>query len=140
MAGLILPSTYYYVNPIGRGDDVNDITASVQDGDAITGWRGDATMDVYREGSVVYVAGFDAKGEQYIAARAHMTDSDWRKTLLIKLREGDWQNEVTMVDKIKAAQEKRQAGLDAQRADQIAEIADKYVSAGIRGAGSRRHW
>lgn len=138
MSGLILPDTYYYVRPIGRGEDVADITAAVQDGDATVGWRGDPGFDVYREGSIVYVAGFDAKGERYIAARAHMADSDWRRTLLTKLREGDWQNEVSMAEKIKDAQEKRQADKDKVYADRIAEIADKYVSAGMRGAGTKR--
>lgn len=140
MSGLIVPSTYNYARPIGRGEDVADITAAVQDGDATVGWRGDATMDVYREGSVVYVAGFDAKGEQYVAARAHMTDSDWRKTLLTKLRDGDWQSEISLVDVQKTEREKKEAAADKVRTDQIAEIADKFASAGFRGAGSKRFY
>lgn len=140
MSGLILPSTYHFTQAIDRGQDVNDITRSVQDGDPTVGWRGDATMDVFREGSVVYVAGFDAAGERYIAARAHMADADWRKTLLVKLREGDWQNEQTMVEKIKAEQEKRQADKDAVRQDQIAEIADKFTTALFKSNSMRRHF
>ena len=42
-------------------------------------------MDVYREGSLVRVYGFDAAGERYVAATTNLADSDWRRTLLIKL-------------------------------------------------------
>lgn len=138
MSGLILPSSYNYVQPIGRGEDIADITRSVQDGDVTVGWRGDATMDVYREGSCVYVAGFDAKGERYIAARAHMASDGWRRELLERLRDGDWQNEISAAQVIREKNEKIMADRDREANDQISEIADKYVSAWYRDNNSKR--
>lgn len=140
MSGLILPSHYNYVQPIGRGEDIADITRSVQDGDPTVGWRGDSTMDVYREGSCVYVAGFDRKGERYIAARAHMAQDDWRRTLLEKLRDGDWQAEESLHLKVIKANEKRKADRDKHYSDQISEIAEKYVSARYRDENSKRYF
>lgn len=138
MSGLILPSTYNYVQPIERGADIADITRSVQDGDATVGWRGDATMDVYREGSCVYVAGFDAKGERYVAARAHLAQDNWRRILLEKLRDGDWQNEANFAEVTLKKNEKLMADRDAEARDHISEIADKYVSAWYRDNNSKR--
>lgn len=140
MSGLILPSTYNYVRPIGRGEDIADITLSVQDGDPTVGWRGDAAMDVYREGSVVYVAGFDAKGERYVAARVHMAQDGWRRTLLEKLRDGDWQNEANFAEETMKKNLKLKADRDSVARDQIAEIADKYVSALARDNNSKRYF
>lgn len=138
MSGLILPDHYHYVRPIGRGEDIADITRSVQDGDPTVGWRGDAAMDVYREGSCVYVAGFDAKGERYIAARTHMARDDWRRDLLERLRDGDWQNEANFAEVTRKKNEKVLAERDSKHRDKIAEIADKYVSAVARDNNSKR--
>lgn len=140
MSGLILPDSYNFVQPIGRGADVADITRSVQDGDATVGWRGDSTMDVFREGSCVYVAGFDAKGERYIAARTHMARDDWRRDLLERLRDGDWQNEISLAQVIKEKNEAHRAEKNRQVSDKIAEIADKYVSAVRRDNNSRKYY
>lgn len=137
MSGLILPSSYQSRSVIGRGEDVNDITRSVQDGDMTVGWRGDPQMDVYREGSEVKVYGFDAQGERYIAATVNMVDSDWRRTLLTKLRDGDWQRDdfLTNLNEKNAA---IQRDADRQANDKIEELADRYVSAKLREQGSRK--
>ena len=140
MSGLILPSTYNFVQPIERGGDIADITRSVQDGDPTVGWRGDATMDVFREGSCVYVAGFDAKGERYVAARVHMAQDGWRVTLLEKLRDGDWQNEANFAEVVRKKNEEAYAARDSAHKDKIAEIADKFVSATYRDNNSKRFY
>lgn len=135
---LIVPSSYERIQPIERGGDVADITRSVQDGDATVGWRGDASMDVYREGSVVKVYGFDRSGERYQAAAVHVASTDWRRTLLEKLRDGDWQSETSFAQKVMDAEDKRKADADSVKRDQISEIADKFVSARLRDENSRR--
>lgn len=137
MSGLILPSSYQCRSVIGRGEDVNDITRSVQDGDMTVGWRGDPQMDVYREGSEVKVYSFDAQGDRYIAATVNMVDSDWRRTLLLKLRDGDWQRDdfLTNLNEKNAA---IQRDADRQANDKIEELADRYVSAKLREQGSRK--
>lgn len=140
MSGLIVPSSYNQIQTIGRGEDVNDITRSVQDGDPTVGWRGDPSMDVYREGSQVRVYGFDRSGERYVAATVNLVDSDWRRTLLTKLRDGDWQNEYTMVDRINDANAKLHAENQRKADDRISEIADKYVSARLRDDNSKRYF
>lgn len=137
MSGLILPSTYYSVEPIGRGQDVNDITRSVQDGDPTVGWRGDPSMDVYREGSEVKVYSFDARGQRYVAATVNLADSDWRRTLLIKLKEGDWQNPVAY-DKLIERQEKADRDRQTQAEDQAEEVKDKMVHAILKDFGHKR--
>jgi len=139
MAGLILPASYDNRSAIARGEDVADITRSVQDGDPTLGWRGDPQMDVYREGSVVKVYGFDLKGERYCAATVNLVDSDWRTTLIRKLRDGDWQTG-TLFDSI----EKDRARLEKEKQqasdELVAEEADKYVTKALRARGSRRHF
>lgn len=97
-------------------------------------------MDVYREGSCVYVAAFDAKGERYIAARVHMAQDGWRRTLLEKLRDGDWQAETLLHEKLAKEQVKAKADRDRVYSDRIAEIADKYVSARYRDENSKRYF
>lgn len=95
-------------------------------------------MDVYREGSQVKVYGFDRAGERYVAATVHLADSDWRRTLLIKLREGDWQSETSMAEKAMAANLKLEADNNKVKNDRIAEIADKFASAVARDNNSKR--
>lgn len=138
MSGLIVPSSYTRVNAIGRGEDVNDITRSVQDGDALIGWRGDPSMDVYREGSQVKVYGFDRSGERYLAATVNLSDSDWRGTLLRKLRDGDWQNETSLVDKLVNERVQKENDQDRIYRERISEIAEKYASARLRDENSKR--
>lgn len=140
MSKLFLPSSYAQRTVIGRGEDVNDITRSVQDGDATVGWRGDSSMDVYREGSQVHAMGFDARGTRYIAATVQLADSDWRRTLLIKLRDGDWQREDTLFDRINKEREAKEANDRRIEKELIAEAADQYTTAHFRAKGSRRHF
>lgn len=95
-------------------------------------------MDVYREGSQIKAYGFDRAGERYCAATVSLTDSDWRRTLLIKLREGDWQSETTVAEKTMAANLKLEADNNKVKNDRIAEIADKFASAVARDNNSKR--
>lgn len=139
MSHLILPSTYNQRTIIGRGEDVNDITRSVQDGDMTVGWRGDPTMDVYREGSEVKVIGFDGKGERYVASTVSLVDPDWRTTLLRKLRDGDWQKD-TFMETVNAERIQHEKDRLREENDRISEIADKYVSARLRDNSSKRYF
>jgi len=140
MSRLILPSSYQQRSAIGRGEDVNDITRSVQDGDPVVGWRGDPQMDVYREGSQVKVYGFDLSGQRYVAATVNMVDSDWRRTLLQKLRDGDWQRADTFMDNLVAEREQQEKERQRLEDDLTAEQADILVSDYYRAIGSRRHF
>jgi hypothetical protein len=139
MSGLILPSSYDRRTAIGRGEDVNDITRSVQEGDMTVGWRGDPQMDVYREGSFVKVYGFDAAGQRYVAATVNIVDSDWRTTLLRKLRDGDWQKD-TLISRLVAEREQQERDRQRLEDDLTAEQADILTTAFYRAKGSRRHF
>lgn len=139
MSGLILPSSYETRTVIGRGEDVNDITRSVQDGDPTIGWRGDPQMDVYREGSTVRVYGFDRAGERYVAATVNIVDSDWRGTLLKKLRDGDWQRDDFVANLVKERND-FDRNLNKEADDKIAELADRYATAKLRELGTKRFW
>lgn len=139
MSGLILPPSYDSRSAIGRGEDVADITRSVQDGDATLGWRGDPQMDVYREGSLVRVYGFDRAGERYVAATVNIVDSDWRTTLIRKLRDGDWQTG-TLFGQIEEDRARLEREKRAREDEMVAEEADKYVTRALRARGSRRHF
>jgi hypothetical protein len=139
MSGLILPSSYERRNAIGRGEDVNDITRSVQDGDMTIGWRGDPQMDVYREGSMVKVYSFDAEGKRYVASSVNVVDPDWRRTLLRKLRDGDWQKDTLMAQLI-AERETQERDRQRLEDDLTAEQADILTTAFYRAKGSRRHY
>lgn len=120
---LILPSSYETVNPVDRGE-LGDIAGQVQGGDPHFGWRGDAGFDVYRQGSVLRVVGFDIKGDRYVAAEVSLSEDDWRKSLLTKLRDGDWQNtdayEKVFLDRA-LAREAEQEYASNQKVGEIAE-------------------
>lgn len=139
MSGLILPTSYETRSVIGRGEDVNDITRSVQDGDMTIGWRGDPQMDVYRKGSEVQVLGFDAKGTRYVAAQVNLADSDWRTTLLRKLRDGDWQRDDFFESVDRANEQARKDNIAAEN-EYLAELADQYTTQVFKARGSRRHF
>jgi len=140
MSRLILPSSYEQRTAIGRGEDVNDITRSVQDGDPIIGWRGDPQMDVYREGSSVKVYGFDRAGDRYVAASVSLADSDWRGTLIRKLRDGDWQRGDAFVADLVAEREQHEKNRQRLEDELTAEQADIMVSDYYRATGQRRHF
>lgn len=140
MSRLILPSTYEQRTAIERGADVNDVTRSVQDGDPVIGWRGDPQMDVYREGSMVRVYGFDRAGTRYVAATVSMVDSDWRRTLLCKLRDGDWQRGDEFMANLVAERERVERDRQRVEDDLTREQADILTTDFYRSIGSRRHF
>jgi hypothetical protein len=137
MSGLILPASYETRSVIGRGEDVNDIARSVQDGDMTIGWRGDPQMDVYRKGSEIQVLGFDAKGTRYVAATVNLADPDWRTTLLRKLRDGDWQRD-DFFSNLETARAEKEADDRRRQNEMFAEMADQYTSQVWKNRGSKR--
>ena len=120
--GLVLP-----------GDDVHDVARLVQGGDAITGWRGDPTMDVYVWPDVGQVAiyGFDRAGERYLAAAESLSNPGWRHDLLRRLRDGDYQRGRDVLADIDKKNEAARAATD-KRWDEFAEENAEKIAWGLR--------
>lgn len=112
--GLILP-----------GDDLHDVAGLVQGGDALIGWRGDPTMDVYvwPEYGTVAVYGFDRGGVRYLAAQESLSNPGWRHDLLRRLRDGDYQRG----DDVFADIEKKNAAAHKAADDKWDEFADEQA-------------
>lgn len=134
---LVVPSHYERQTGLDRGQ-YGDIVGAVQDGDPTVGWRGDPSMDVWRKGSQIQVYGFDRSGERYCAATVSLTEDDWRRTLLRKLRDGDWQNPNAYEDVFASVNDRLERDRARETDEKRLEVAEKFAFALGRDNGIKR--
>lgn len=95
-------------------------------------------MDVYYWESHrrVEVVALDGHGSQYVAATVSTAFPGWQHDLLRRLRDGDWQNDEPIINKVTDANARRQAAAAAERREQRLEMADRLHFAILRRNGA----